>query len=169
MSRRAPTVRLNDLEKARTPVVADRPPVVPVPPRAPHSPYILPANPLTGLSDHALIGFVDCTLYEDTAAPEPELSPAMLNRVFDELGDVQVSPAPAVPTALPLVADRSAPIEAPAPTDEPAMIVSPALEGTALLPTDPARLPWRSIGTITGVAVVALGTALLLLFQTSPW
>ncbi|MBA2542763.1 MAG: hypothetical protein H0V17_24170, partial [Deltaproteobacteria bacterium] len=35
--------------------------------RTPGSEYILPANPLQNLSDESLQGFIDCTLYEDTA------------------------------------------------------------------------------------------------------
>ncbi len=34
--------------------------------RTPGSPYILPANPFSGVDNDALDGFVDCTLYEDT-------------------------------------------------------------------------------------------------------
>ncbi len=34
--------------------------------RTPGSPYILPANPFSGVGNDALDGFVDCTLYEDT-------------------------------------------------------------------------------------------------------
>ncbi|MEJ7603447.1 MAG: hypothetical protein WKG01_36510, partial [Kofleriaceae bacterium] len=158
------------LENSRTPTAVRAAPPEPV--RAPHSPYVLPANPLSGLSDHALIGFVDCTLYEDSAVPEPApVTPSVMNRVFHELGEVDLCPEAtpvaeaAAPIALPLVADRSAPIVAPIPF----ATVAPASEATALLPTYPARLPWRSIGTITGVAVVALGTAFLLLFQTTPW
>ena len=63
--------------------------------RTPGSPYVLPANPLTGLSDAALFGFVDCTLYEDPAGeddpadgavaePVP-VTPSMVNRVLAEL------------------------------------------------------------------------------------
>jgi hypothetical protein len=35
--------------------------------RTPGSDFVLPANPLSQLSDDAIVGFVDCTLYEETA------------------------------------------------------------------------------------------------------
>ena len=35
--------------------------------RTPGSEFILPANPLSNLTDHQLEGFIDCTLYEDTS------------------------------------------------------------------------------------------------------
>jgi hypothetical protein len=58
------------------PIVADSPseamalPIEVEPPielRTPHSEFILPANPLMNLTDESLQGFIDCTLYEDTA------------------------------------------------------------------------------------------------------
>nr|MBA3500593.1 hypothetical protein [Deltaproteobacteria bacterium] len=35
--------------------------------RTPGSDFVLPANPLSSLSDDAIVGFVECTLYEETA------------------------------------------------------------------------------------------------------
>lgn len=70
------------------PIVADSPseamalPVEFEPPiehRTPGSDFILPANPLMNLTDESLQGFVDCTLYEDTAnfPNEPEMAQIM--------------------------------------------------------------------------------------------
>jgi hypothetical protein len=49
------------------PVVEPPAPVVAVEQRTPGSDFVLPANPLSNLSDDAIVGFVDCTLYEETA------------------------------------------------------------------------------------------------------
>jgi hypothetical protein len=70
------------------PIVADSPseamalPVEIEPPiehRTPGSDFILPANPLMNLTDESLQGFVDCTLYEDTAnfPNDPEMAQIM--------------------------------------------------------------------------------------------
>lgn len=40
-------------------------PLFPADERAPHSEFVLPANPLTEMSDVSLQAFVDCTLFED--------------------------------------------------------------------------------------------------------
>ncbi len=82
------------------PIVADSPseatalPVEVEPPvetRTPGSDFILPANPLMNLSDDSLKGFVDCTLYEDTAnfPNEPEL-PQVIPAIPLLDGDEQV-------------------------------------------------------------------------------
>lgn len=169
--------------------------------RTPGSPYVLPANPLTGLSDAALFGFVDCTLYEDpTGEEEPTdgavgehvpVTPSMVNRVLAELEPavsgpvITVAPAISEPviTIEPAVSEPvitiepavSEPVITIEPNDEPAMIVSRApvaMAPAAPLPTiesRAARLPWRSIGRITGVVAVVLMTAFLILFETGGW
>jgi hypothetical protein len=88
-------------------------PEVTVEQRTPGSDLILPANPLQNLSDASLEGYVDCTLYEETAtffAVDDDGTP------IDDL-----VPPPAPPTFAPRPVGRiSTPVEiVPEPTDEP--------------------------------------------------
>ncbi|HEY5934649.1 MAG TPA: hypothetical protein VIU61_08440 [Kofleriaceae bacterium] len=181
--------------------------------RTPGSPYVLPANPLTGLSDAALFGFVDCTLYEDPAGEDDPtdgavgepipVTPSTVNRVLAELEPAASGPVKAVEPAWsgpvitvepavsgpvitiepaisepvitiePAVSEPVITIESAVsgPHEEPAMIHSLA-PTPAPLPTiesRAARLPWRSIGRITGVVAIMLMTAFLILFQTGGW
>ena len=168
--------------------------------RTPGSPYVLPANPLTGLSDAALFGFVDCTLYEDPAGeddpadgavaePVP-VTPSMVNRVLAELEPsgpvnavepawsgpvITIEPAVSEPviTIGPAVSEPVITIE-PAVSEAneaPAMIHShaPAPAPLPVVESFAARLPWRSIGRITGVVAIMLMTAFLILFETGGW
>jgi len=59
--------------------------------RTPGSDFILPANPLSNLTDESLQGFVDCTLYEDMAnfPNEPEM-PQIVPAIPLMAGDEQV-------------------------------------------------------------------------------
>jgi hypothetical protein len=64
--------------------------------RTPGSEYILPANPLMNLTDESLEGFVDCTLYEDTANFPIDLDPPQVMPTIPLLaGDEHVLIAPA--------------------------------------------------------------------------
>ncbi len=49
--------------------------VTPSEARTPGGELVLPANPLTGITDESLEGFVDCTLYEETGTFFPEVAP----------------------------------------------------------------------------------------------
>jgi hypothetical protein len=94
-----------------TPAAADPPEAVDL--RTPGSELILPANPLQNLSDASLEGYVDCTLYEETAtffAVDDSGTP------IDDL-----VPPPAPPTFAPRPVGRlSTPVEiVQEPTDEP--------------------------------------------------
>ncbi|MDB4959157.1 MAG: hypothetical protein JWO36_6726 [Myxococcales bacterium] len=76
--------------------------------RTPGSDLVLPANPLTGITDESLEGFVDCTIYEETgnffpveAAPDdPDLDPIASPPVFAPITSARaaVAPPPDVPT-----------------------------------------------------------------------
>jgi len=126
--------------------------------REPGKMTVLPANPLMGLSDDAIAGFIDCTLYEDfaeLAIPDPvPVTLSLLNRVITDLA------------ACPDDAEEVEPYE------EAEVIVPLAPVNRAQLPTIDsfaARLPWRSIGTIATVAIVSLTSAFLVLFNTGQW
>jgi hypothetical protein len=165
------TRAITDTPIANTPTVVSprssvrvRPTQPPVELRAPSSPYILPANPLAGLLDSAIEGFVDCTIYEDPVGEQDAVvtesipvMPSTLSRVITELGADKVDEAAA---------------EEVAPYEEAAVIVSLAPVNKAQLPTIDsfaARLPWKSIGRITGVVAVVLMTAFLIMFETGRW
>ena len=73
------------------------PPPIPQPPRpeetrTPGSPYILPANPLTALTDESLNAFVDCMLYEE--AGEIAAEPEEWGDVTAPLARLQINPNP---------------------------------------------------------------------------
>ncbi len=82
-----------------SPISDPLPRPTPDPLRTPGSDLVLPANPLMNLTDASLEGFVDCTLYEETAKfvlpDDPGSDP------LDHLGDL-VEPPP--PVMAPLVA-----------------------------------------------------------------
>lgn len=59
---RAGTVTIPPKESAPIPIIVEPP----AEQRTPGSDLVLPANPLSNVSDEALTGFVDCTLYEET-------------------------------------------------------------------------------------------------------
>ncbi len=144
---------------ARAPSHMPRPPMLEV--RTPGSPYVLPANPLAELTDDALAGFVDCTMYEDIASEDGivatpvAVAPSTITRVITELG-----------------AGNDAASDEVEPYEEAAVIVSLAPVNKAQLPTIDsfaARLPWKSIGRITGVVAVVLMTAFVIMFETGRW
>jgi hypothetical protein len=60
--------------------------------RTPGSSFILPANPLSNLTDEALQGFIDVTIYEDSTVPEPVASDPAISG--SELGMVEEEPDP---------------------------------------------------------------------------
>jgi hypothetical protein len=111
--------------------------------RTPGSDLILPANPLSGINDVALEGFVDCTLYEETGnffpvdeelAPPPKRStlPPPISNMSIVNAPVEMSvlaPLPKTPTAaMPgtlASSSISMPIPMPTPTPPPMMLVSP--------------------------------------------
>ena len=153
---RAPTEPMSPPTHKVAYVTLPRPPMLEV--RTPGSPYILPANPLAELTDDALAGFIDCTMYEDiasedgiVAAPLP-VAPSTITRVITELGSKDDAAADEVE-----------------PYEEAAVIVSLAPVNKAQLPTIDsfaARLPWKSIGRITGVVAVVLMAAFVFMFET---
>jgi hypothetical protein len=116
------------------PVVAEPParapdPVLGAEPRTPGSAFVLPANPLHNLSDESLEGFVDCTLYEETANFfDPAASGGEWN---DELAEPPVARS----------TDASSPASVPAmPYDTPPNLMvrhSGTTESLAVAPDEP--------------------------------
>lgn len=53
--------------------------------RAPSSPHVLPANPLSSLTDASLEGLVDSTLHEDTLPAPPEVFPTGTREALETL------------------------------------------------------------------------------------
>jgi hypothetical protein len=102
---RSTTPRANSVINVPPKVTPSQPvPVIAKPEeqRTPGSDFILPANPLQNLSDESIVGFVDCTLYEETAnffrAPEDdqeqdELAPPPQPIVVEALPDFDPSVA----------------------------------------------------------------------------
>jgi hypothetical protein len=86
--------------------------------RAPHSLFILPANPLSELTDESLRGFIDCRLYEDTAFGSEE---TMTRRPPVE---ETVTRPPPIDEPLPL----------PPPPAPPAAFPAPSFGSPAILP-----------------------------------
>jgi hypothetical protein len=98
--------------------------------RTPGSAFVLPANPLQNLSDESLEGFVDCTLYEETANIfHPSIDGGEWN---DEVID---------PPAVPL-ATRATPASVPAmPFDTPPNLVVRSRGNTESLAVGPDEPP----------------------------
>jgi len=67
-------------------------------PRTPGSELVLPANPLMGLDDESLEGFVDCTLYEETANFFPIADPLSADDPADDPADPTIDPPDPTPT-----------------------------------------------------------------------
>nr|MBA3391910.1 hypothetical protein [Deltaproteobacteria bacterium] len=136
------------------PIVSiDTPAAPPAPERTPGGDLVLPANPLMNLSDESLEGFVDCTLYEETAtffrAPEdgeddddvaPPPVPASGTVPGDDvplfqpaslIGEGVVVPEP-VGAAPELAAPVASPVAAPvvAPPPAPSAVIAPTLLAT---------------------------------------
>lgn len=137
--------------------------------RTPGSSYVLPANPLMNLSDESLEGYVDCTLYEETANYFPASD--------DGSGEDELVPPPkpavaATPEPEPLfaprpVSRRSAPVEVVA--DEPSPesslpfavvttgpVPSMATGPVPTVPAPPPRLVRASVPTPPPMPVVAI-------------
>lgn len=128
--------------------------------RTPGSELILPANPLSGINDVALEGFVDCTLYEETGnffpvdeelAPPPKkatLPPPISNMSIvnapvemSVLAPLPRGPVPA-PIAMPGTMSTST---MPSPTiPPPPMMLSPM---PSLVPATPPPIPMMARGT----------------------
>lgn len=80
--------------------------------RTPGSSFILPANPLSNLTDESLQGFIDCTIYEDNsqAVSDPAISGSALGMVEEPDSNPDFRPqvpldepiAPPVVTATPV-------------------------------------------------------------------
>ncbi|MGE3546929.1 MAG: PEGA domain-containing protein, partial [Kofleriaceae bacterium] len=110
--------------------------------RTPGSSFILPANPLMNLSDESLEGFVDCSLYEETAnfmRPSGDI---------DSLIDLEDPPAPPPPPLVPRSALTTGPVPTvPEPAREPSMS-SPHHEvfPHVVLPIQTMQLPVRTTG-----------------------
>jgi hypothetical protein len=85
--------------------------------RAPASDFVLPANPLTGISDESLEGFVECTLFEETGNFFPMDPPAA--------GDLSDPVADPPPLLAPLRRSTIYPAAAAPADDGPAMIIAP--------------------------------------------
>ncbi|HTL37316.1 MAG TPA: PEGA domain-containing protein [Kofleriaceae bacterium] len=167
---------------AATPEVEDDAPEIET--RTPGSDYILPANPLSNVSDASLDGFVDCTLYEETA----NFFPAEDN-YDDPLLTDDIVPPPVLatrrPTTAPVIvlpanplAPTFAEIDAlgaepppPAPAPETVVTISsvvgplPGNSMVGLLPTEPprvdsvvTRLPDSAITPLPDSAVTTLPT-----------
>jgi hypothetical protein len=93
--------------------------------RTPGSDFVLPANPLMNLTDESLEGFVDCTLYEETAnferapedglfaldepapppTPKPEAEPTFRPITSMPMDEVTVDKRAATPLPIPVTAN----------------------------------------------------------------
>ncbi len=119
--------------------VAPTPP--PTPPRVeirtPGSPYILPANPLTALSDESLGAFVDCMLYEE--AQDSVAEPDQWGDVTAPDAPLIVPPAPSAPTAIAQILAGVAPVRPDTPPPLPPTPTPPA--ATPMVPMSPSLPP----------------------------
>jgi hypothetical protein len=139
--------------------------------RTPGSDLVLPANPIADLSDAALAGYVDCTLYEETGsyfAPDPEPSGAL------ELDDPPTPiPPPEPPTMTSEIVVPPEPAfelelrPPPPPRPVHADDSPPAVEVGALpLPTAP-RPRWRHPAVLAGGAVGVIATSMIVFAASS--
>ncbi|MGE0547171.1 MAG: PEGA domain-containing protein [Kofleriaceae bacterium] len=120
----------------------DRAATVPAESRAPGSSFILPANPLMNLSDESLEGFIDCSLYEETAnfmRPSGDLDPLI---------DLDDPPAPPPPPLVPRNALSTGPVPTvPDPAKEPSVSSSHhEVFPHVVLPVQTMPLPVRTTG-----------------------
>lgn len=107
--------------------------------RTPGSSLVLPANPLQDLSDESIVGFVDCTLYEET---ENIFHPGVDGEEWADVTDPEqplprIQPLQPAPRALPPRLS-SPPITVPAmPFDTPPNLAVRAQDGTESLAVAP--------------------------------
>jgi hypothetical protein len=94
----------------------------PVEDRAPGGELVLPANPLAGIGDKSLAGFVDCTIYEETGNFFP-VDPPPDEPAEPTTPPPDLVPIPRRPTPVP-APDARAPSPPPE-ADVPAVIVAP--------------------------------------------
>lgn len=106
--------------EAKTTVAPSKIAAPPQEQRTPGSDLVLPANPLMNLSDESLEGYVDCTLYEETANFFPADDDGLL-----PLGDL-IEPPPPVLAPRSIVAKAPRPVEVMA--DEPPADAQPMSE-----------------------------------------
>lgn len=144
-------------DKPPMPVMSTSPVVAATPKtdemRTPGSDYVLPANPLTNLTDESLEGFVDCTLYEETANYFPtaddgrELDPLIAPpKPASASAAAAAPPEPEPPVFVPLPVVKAAPPPPPEPPavddeDEPSVIIETQADAPPPAPVPPAMLP----------------------------
>ena len=145
--------------------------------RTPGSSYVLPANPLMGVPDASLEGFVECNVFDAIAPIEEPMLPLRSARgTVDE----PIDDGPTNPVDMPIVVDRSLrrddlaaitepfaeqtppPLEPP-PIVERVAIASP-IEAPAVAAVPPRRSKkrWFAVGAVT-----AIGAALALVTMSS--
>ena len=115
-------------------------------PRTPGSELVLPANPLMGLNDESLEGFVDCTLYEETANFFPIAEPLSPDDPAADSADPTIEPPAPITSArrasTPAMIAIASPLELDAP---PAGTLSAAPSvaagSTRVTNVVPARIP----------------------------
>jgi hypothetical protein len=95
--------------------------------RTPGSPFILPANPFTNLSDASLDGFVDCGLFEPEATPTPVIAAVPVERKSEPSLEMALAARPVIERApladavvrVPIEWQRSEPLPLPPPPKSP--------------------------------------------------
>ncbi|HUJ59784.1 MAG TPA: hypothetical protein VLX92_14875 [Kofleriaceae bacterium] len=146
--------------RATTPPPA-RPEPEPEPERTPGSPLILPANPLTDLSDESLGGFVDCQLYEETG------------NYFRIDGDDTTGPILPVPPVPPVPTPPMMPLATPPPLmmapPLPPIYAPPPLPPQLLAPPREAPPDAPRGRLLIGIAIGAVVVAFMIAFTIAVW
>jgi len=93
--------------------------------RVPHSPFVLPANPLSELTDRALHGMIECAIHEDYTVP-----PTELNDLITPIPELDRPGRPSMPLPLSIAPEPPAPepvaaVEPPPPAPPPQIIEVP--------------------------------------------
>jgi hypothetical protein len=138
--------------------------------RAPGADLVLPANPLMGIADKSLEGFVDCTIYEETGnffpidppledPDDPVADPPLLAPLPRRPTPAPLPPgaaaeaAPRVPAAPPAPSPPSsavaaAPLAAPPPVPPPRAASAPAAEPAGMPPPSAAASPTEDLDAL---------------------
>jgi hypothetical protein len=110
--------------------------------RTPGGELVLPANPLAGIGDRSLEGFVDCTLYEETGNFFP-LDPSPDEPAEPTTPPPELVPIPRRPTPVPVPA-----VTAPSPMPEPPAPVQVSVPTPALPAPSPTPEPAKTLAPI---------------------
>jgi hypothetical protein len=160
----------------------DPPAPPPVEARTPGSELVLPANPLGEVTDAAIAGYVDCTLYEETGnyfvagATEPsgalDLDDVTATAPVEIVRQpsIEVDPSLSIEAMTPPPDARTPPpfdFQPPPPPEIQAEISPPVVEAAPLARSVPSRPRWHRPAMFAAGAVGVIATSMIVLSASS--